>query len=74
MVAVASDSASRRGHFFFFFLRAPGACIVPVQFLGKAMAGLRFDVGPKAHFYNTIFIYLKQKQNKKADSLKEKNI
>ena len=34
------------------------------------MAGLRFDVGPKTHFYNTTFIYFKQKQNKKADSLK----
>lgn len=45
---------------------------MPVQFIVKAMAVLRFDVGPKSHFYNTTFLYLKQKQtNKKmADSLK----
>lgn len=40
------------------------------QFIVKAMEVLRFDVGPKSHFYNTTFIYLKQKQNKNADSLK----
>lgn len=65
-MAVASDSTPRRGPFF----RVPGAWIGPVQFLGKAMAGLRFDVGPKTHFHNTTSIYLKQKQSKKADPLK----
>lgn len=43
---------------------------MPAQFLVKEIAGLRYNVGPKTHFYSTIFIYIKQKQNKKADSLK----
>lgn len=43
---------------------------MPAQFIVKAMEDLRFDVGLKSHFYNTTFIYLKQKQNKKSDSLK----
>lgn len=52
------------------FFRVPEVWAVPARFLVKAMAGSRLDVGNKPHFYNTIFMYLKQKQNKKEDSLK----
>lgn len=43
---------------------------MPVEFLGKAMAPLRFDGAPKDSFLQHNFYLFKTEANKKADSLK----
>lgn len=49
------------------FFSIAEAWMVAPQLLVKAIAALMFDVGLKTRFSSTTFIYLKQKQNKKAD-------